>query len=223
MKYCNKCEITIKTNHEFCPLCHQTLETTKSEEVIEKYPTYEGNLRPVKSLLKKIMLFLSTTSIVILVILNIITGLEQLWALIPIGSILFFWIFMTVGILSRHNIASKLFFLTIVTILFLYMVDELSFSEGWALDYVAPLLLLTCNFSISLIIWIKRINYRDYISYLLLIVIFSIIPVVLLLLKVINVEWPSLTSVAFAVFIFFFIIFFFPKSIKDEIKKRFHA
>ncbi len=223
MKYCDKCQISIKTNHEFCPLCHQTLEVVKEETVVEKYPTYQGDFRPVKNLTKRIMFFLSVTSITILIIINGFTGFDTLWSLVPITSIAFFWIFITLGILSKHNIASKLFVLTIVSILFIYSIDEQSYSEGWALDYVAPLMLISCNVAISLIILVKRINYRDYLSYLLLIVLFSVGPIILILFDVINVLWPSLASAGFAVFILLFIVFFFPKSIKDEIKKRFHA
>jgi Ca2+/Na+ antiporter len=103
------------------------------------------------------------------------------------------------------------------------MVDELSASEGWALNYVMPLLLVSCNVAISLIIWIRRINYRDYISYLLMIVLFSVIPFIFVLLDYIGVIWPTMVAFGLAVFILLLIIFFFPKSIKDEIKKRFHA
>ncbi|QWC00347.1 hypothetical protein KHQ88_01905 [Mycoplasmatota bacterium] len=223
MKYCNKCHISIKTNHNYCPLCHQTLEVTKDEEVVEKYPPYQGKLRPVKDITRKILMFISVTSIILLLVINFFTGLDILWSLIPIGSILYFWILMTVGIFSKHNIAFKLFILTITLIFFIYMIDELSSSEGWALNYVAPLLLGSCIIAISFIILIKRINYRDYITYLLLIVLFSIAPIVLILFDVITVLWPSLGLFVLAVFILLFIIFFFPKSIKDEIKKRFHA
>ncbi|MDA3932682.1 MAG: DUF6320 domain-containing protein [Tenericutes bacterium] len=223
MKYCNKCDISIKSNHDYCPLCHQTLEVVKKENVVEKYPEYQSKLRPFQDITKKILMFMSVTSIIGLLITNYFTGFDQLWSLIPIGSIVYFWLLMTVGIFSKHNIASKLFVLTMTLIFFVYMIDELSFSAGWALDYVAPILLLSCNIAISFIILIKRINYRDYISYLLLIVLFSIAPIILIFTDVVTILWPALASLALAIFILLFIIFFFPKSIKDEIKKRFHA
>jgi hypothetical protein len=223
MKYCDKCGIKIHTNHDYCPLCHQTLTLLKEEEVIEKYPQTKSQLRPVSTMFKKVLMFLSTTGIIVLLTINFFTGFQRPWSLIPIGSIVYFWIFISVGFLSKTNIAAKLFIIFIVAIFFVYMIDELSASEGWALDYVAPLLLFTCNLAISFIILIKRMNYRDYISYLFLIALFSIIPLILILLGVIAVLWPAITSFGLALFILLFIIFFFPKSIKDEIKKRFHA
>jgi len=223
MKYCNKCQVTIQTNHDYCPLCHQTLETVEKEDLVEKYPQAKSQLRAIHNPLKKIILFISLTAIIVLLVTNYLTGFHQPWSLIPIGGIVFFWMFMTLGIFSKNNIASKLLFLTIATILFVYMIDELSYSEGWALNYVMPLMLFSCNIGISLMILIKRINYRDYISYLLLIVVFSLAPMVLIVVNVIDVLWPAITSFGLAIFILLLIIFFFPKSIKDEIKKRFHA
>ncbi|MFA5068258.1 MAG: DUF6320 domain-containing protein, partial [Candidatus Izemoplasmatales bacterium] len=88
--------------------------------------------------------------------------------------------------------------------------------------YVTPLAFLACNLAISVIIWIRRINYRDYIFYLIAILIFSLVPIILVLVTVINVAWPSIAAFGLAIFILLFIIFFFPKSIKEEIKKRFH-
>jgi len=223
MKYCNKCHISIKTNHDYCPLCHQTLEVQKEDKVVEKYPKYKGKLRPFQDIVKKALMFLSVISIIGLLIINFFTGFDQLWSLIPIGSIVYFWLLMTVGIFSKHNIASKIFVLTTTLIFLVYLIDELTYSDGWALNYVAPLLLSSCNIAISFIILVKRINYRDYITYLLLIVLLSLAPIVLILFDVVTVTWPSFAAFGLAVFILLFIIFFFPKSIKDEIKKRFHA
>ncbi len=95
-------------------------------------------------------------------------------------------------------------------------------DKGWALNYVTPLAFLACNLAISFIIWIKRINYREYLIYLLTILVFSLVPIVLLLVNVITEEWPAVASFGAALFILLVIIFFFPKSIKNEIKKRFH-
>lgn len=223
MKYCDKCGITIQTNHTYCPLCRQTLEEIKQEKVVEKYPEVKSQLRTVKNNFRKAILFVTLTSIIVLFTINLANGLDRLWSLIPIGSIVFFWLLLSVGIFSKHNIAFKLFILTLLGISFFYMIDELSASEGWALNYVAPLLLFSSNLSISFIILIKRMNYRDYISYLLLIALISLVPLLLILLDVITVLWPAITSFGLAIFILLFIIFFFPKSIKDEIKKRFHA
>lgn len=174
------------------------------------------------------MLFITVISILTLAIVNFFTydSNPSLWSLIPIGATLYFWFVVRYGILSKQNIAFKLAFLTTILVLILNFIDqEVTLSvddKGWALNYVTPLAFLACNLAISFIIWIKRINYREYLIYLLTILVFSLVPIVLLLVNVITEEWPAVASFGAALFILLVIIFFFPKSIKNEIKKRFH-
>jgi len=223
MKHCDKCNITIETNQEYCPLCHQTLEGTSDPSIPEVYPEYLPPRREVLPLTKKILLFITLVSVLILIAINLMDGTNKPWAMIPVGAILYFWMIVRYGILTNQNIAFRLAFLTTFLIVILNVIDQnYDTHAGWALNYVTPFALLACNLAISFIIWIKRINYRDYLFYLFTILIFSVVPIVLYLFKVITIAWPSITAFGLAIFILLFIIFFFPKSIKDEIKKRFH-
>lgn len=232
MKYCDKCKIKINTNNTYCPLCQQVLEGENTKELIEKYPEYISINRKIYPLTKKIFLFATIVSIVILLTINLATldSNPKLWSLIPIGSIFYFWIVISLGVLSRENMALRLSILTFLLIGLLILIDELTYEplnatnpERWSYDYLMPFLLASCNLAISIIILIKRIDYRDYIMYLLTIVIMSLVPLLLVFLNIIVEPWPSIVAFGIAIFILLFIIFFFPKSIKDEIKKRFHA
>jgi hypothetical protein len=225
MKTCNKCNITIDTKQPYCPLCHQILEGETNHNFKEVYPEYALLRRKVLPITKKIIFFLSFTSIIILAIINIAENSGTYWSLIPIGSILYFFTLVRVGVLSRRNIAFRIAFLTILLILLLIYIDYNSVMEnnGWSINYLMPILLLSSNLAISAIIWIRRLNYRDYFFYLLIILIFSLIPLLLTFFDVVTVLWPSITSFTTAISILIIIIIFFPKSIKEEIKKRFHA
>ena len=229
MKYCDRCKISINTNNNYCPLCQQVLEGEKNNNLIEKYPDYVSPIRKIYPLTKKIILFATIVSIVILLVINLATYDEnqKLWSLIPIGSIFYFWIIISFGLFSRHNIALRLVLLTALLIGLLILIDELTYDplialtdERWSYDYLMPFLLASCNLAISILMMVKRIDYRDYIIYLLTIVTISLVPIILVFTNVIFVAWPSILAFAIAIFI---ILFFFPKSIKDEIKKRFHA
>lgn len=223
MKQCDKCHISIETNQKYCPLCHQVLSGEGDPSIPEVYPEFISPRRELLPLTKKALLFLTVTSILILMGINLFNYDGSLWSLIPVGAILYFWFVVRFGILSKQNIAFKLAFLTTILIGILNLIDQnYGENKGWALDYVTPFSLLACNLAISAIIWIKRINYRDYIFYLFTIIVFSLVPLILYFFHVIKESWPSVTAFALAIFIFLFIVFFFPKSIKDEIKKRFH-
>ncbi|MDY0139550.1 MAG: DUF6320 domain-containing protein [Candidatus Izemoplasmatales bacterium] len=223
MKHCDKCKITINTHNNYCPLCQQVLEGETDSKVIEKYPEYVSLNREVYPLTKKILMFFTFVSIIILAIINLASYDGKLWSLVPIGSIVFFWILMSVGVFSRHNIAFKFATITLLLIGLLILIDVMAENSGWSYNYLMPFLLSSCNLAISTTILVRRIDYRDYILYLLTILILSLIPIALVFGNIIDITWPSITSFALAITILFFIIFFFPKSIKDEIKKRFHA
>lgn len=228
MKHCDKCNVDIQTNQKYCPLCHQVLEGDSDKDKHEIYPEYVPINRAVLPLTKRIMLFITVVSILSLSMINFFTyqTTPTLWSLIPIGATLYFWVVVRYGILSTQNIAFKLAFLTTILLIILNLIDQNYTQEpatkGWALNYVTPLALLACNLAISVMIWIKRINYREYLIYLLTILVFSLGPIILGLFKIITVLWPSIAAFGAAMFILLVIIFFFPKSIKNEIKKRFH-
>jgi len=225
MKYCDKCKITIQTNQPYCPLCHQILKGKSGSEFQETYPDTISVRRMFFPTTKKILKFITVLSIIILVVINWANFNGNYWSLIPIGAIVYFWFLVRFGVFSRRNIAFRLATLTILLIGLLIFIDFDSSPEnnGWSLNYLLPFLLLSSNLAIAFIIWIKRLEYRDYFFYLLVIIFFSLAPFILVLVKVITVIWPALAALGAAVTILLFIIFFFPKAIKEEIKKKFHA
>lgn len=225
MKHCDKCNVDIQTNQKYCPLCHQVLQGENEENLKEIYPEYISLRREVLPLTKKVLLFSTIISLITLISINLMTWNGTMWSLIPIGGIIYFWLIVRYGVLSKQNIAFKLAFLSTLLVIILNIIDRNYGNvedRGWALDYVTPLAFLACNLAISVIIWVRRINYRDYIFYLITIIVFSLVPILLAILNVIKVNWPAIVAFGVAIFILLFIIFFFPKSIKEEIRKRFH-
>lgn len=225
MKKCDKCNIEIETKQKYCPLCHQVLQGETKEDFKEVYPEHVSIRRMLLPTTKKVLLFVTSISVLILGMINFIYFDGLYWSLVPIGAILYFWFLVRVGILSRRNIAFRLATLTVLLILLLIFIDFSNFpnNNGWSIDYLMPFLLVSCNLAISAIIWVKRLDYRDYFFYLLIIVIFSLAPIILVFAKVVQEPWPAIAAFGVAIFILLFIVLFFPKSIKEEIKKRFHA
>lgn len=225
MKKCNKCNITIETNQLYCPLCHQTLEGKTDDKFKEVYPEYISISKKVGNTLRKILMSFSIVSTLVLVLINFLTFDGQYWALIPIGAILYFWLLVRVGVLSKRNVAFRIAFLSVLAIGLLILIDYNSepFNDGWSINYLMPLMLLSSNLAISTMMWIKRLYYRDYFFYLLIVIIFSLVPLVLAYFDVVTVLWPSLVAFATAIAVIVFLFVFFPKSIKEEIRKRFHA
>jgi hypothetical protein len=225
MKHCDKCKVDVRSNKKYCPLCHQKLQGDSEPDFKEVYPEFVPLRREVLPITKKALLVVTIVSILTLLLLNFVVFTGTYWSLIPIGTTAYFWLVVRYGLLTKQNVAFRIAFLTTILIVVLNLLDQnagLEENRGWALNYFTPLALFSCNLAISFIIWIKRINYRDYMFYLMTILVFSLVPLVLFLFGVITIAYPSIISFSGAIFILLVIIFFFPKSIKDEIKKRFH-
>lgn len=225
MKRCNKCNIEINTSLKYCPLCHQELSGDVPNDFVELYPKKQSLRKTVMPAFKKSILMMTLISTILLGLINYLSFDGTYWAVIPVIAIIYFWLLLRVGIFSKTNITFKLMVLSVLLILLLIGVDFYSVPEnnGWSLDYLMPFLLVASNITISLIIWIKNINYHDYIFSLLVIIIFSLTPIILVKLNIITILWPSIVSLGLALFILLILIFFLPDWLKDEIKKRFHA
>ncbi len=225
MKYCDKCNITIITNHQYCPLCHQVLQGENDDLIKEIYPDKISYRRTVLPTTKKVIMYITILSIISLIIINWVGFNGSYWSLIPISGIVYFWFLVRVGVFSKRNVAFRLATLTVLLIGLLIFIDFETIPEnnGWSLNYIMPLLLLSCNLAISVIIWAKRLNYRDYFFYLLIIIVFSLVPIILAFVNIVTILWPAVSAFLVAVSILLFIIFFFPKLIKEEFQKRFHV
>lgn len=225
MKHCDKCNVEVRSNRKYCPLCHQSLSGETPELSKEIYPEFVTLRREVQPFMKKLLTVASILAIVVLLTVDLIEADGKLFSLIPIGAILYFWLVVRYGILTKQNAAFRIAFLTTILILILNLFDQNitdPVHRGWALNYVTPLLLLADNIAILGIILIKRINYRDYLFYLLTILVFSLIPLILAFFEIITIVWPSVATFSAAILILLVIVFFFPKHVKDEIRKRFH-
>ena len=232
MKHCDKCHVSVRSNKEYCPLCHQHLQGESTELEHEVYPEFLPSRREVLPLTKKILRTATFLAVILLVSLNWILYNGALWAIIPIGGILYFWLLVRYGVLTNQNVPFRIAFLTTILVAILVAYDirygnyanqDAIYQSSWALNYVLPLAMLAAAMAISFIIWLRRMNYREYLFYLMTIVVFSFVPLALFLLRIIRFAWRSVLAFSVALFILLVIVFFFPKYIKDEIRKRFHV
>jgi len=225
MKTCNKCNIVINTNHQYCPLCHQVLFGQADSQLVELYPDRVSLKRNKYSLINRIDLFIMIIGIIIIAMINVIDFTGDYWSLIPIASVFYLWLFLRIGLFSFSNIALRISMLSVLLIILLLVIDYAytPVDNGWALNYLLPIILFSSNITVTVITWIRQIYYRDYITYLLFLTVLSIVPFILLVLKVITVSWPTIAVFSYAIFVVLYLLLFLPRWIKDELSKRFHA
>lgn len=219
MKRCMKCDVDINVERKTCPLCGEMLSGEMTLEAAQ-YPQlqYERHI----NLAKRILLFLSMASIIITVGINLITG-GDFWSFYVVLGVLYIWILFRFTIISKRNIARRLFYQMIALSLLLVGIERLSESEGWALNYVVPGLCVLTTLSINIIILSKQMRYYDLMMYLLYTVLISWVPLILYFTSIVDVLWPSITAASISVLTILGIMFFADRATKDEIKKRFHV
>jgi hypothetical protein len=223
MKTCDKCKITINTSYEYCPLCHQSLQGEVEKNFIELYPKSQNHIRKILPNTKKVIFFTTVVTIIILIITNLLFRNDTIWSLLPIVSIIWFWLLIRLGVFSRTSVAFKMAGITVILISLIVFVNLNKFSENlWSINYVMPALLTVCNLAIFTVMWIRRLNYREYLFHLTIVFALSIVPIVLYLVNVIESPLPSIITFGISLLIILFIAIFFPKAIKEEIKKMFH-
>ncbi len=223
MKECNKCKITIKTSHHYCPLCHQTLTGEDIPDYEELYPVKEPHIENLPPRFERIFLFISILSIVVLGIINFLNRTYGFWSLIPIGALAYFWILIKFYVFTKTNSIIKISVSTILVTTFLIFINlSLDTSDLWSIDYALPSLIMTNNFIILLIMLIQNKPFRHYAFHLFLLVLFSLTPSILYLAGVSNEYTMALLTFAHGLLMFMFMIIFFPNVLKEVLKKIFH-
>lgn len=232
MKYCKSCGIKVDSKRMTCPLCKDVLEV-KDDHHIKGYEEYLGyQEKPHKAhIVRKIFLFLSLVAIIVCVVVNILTFRGSLWSLIVIGSILYLWVLVKFTILSRKNIAKKLVLQALTISLLLAFIQLLTPSTKWLIPYALPFVMIATSFSITLLIFIKTMRYKDYMLYLLSVALVGLVPLLLIIIKPTRIlfevnekliMWPSIACCLYAFFTIIGLFLFGDRATKDEFKKRFH-
>src|SRR5699024_12740490 len=84
-------------------------------------------------------------------------------------------------ILSKAHTGSKIIFQVIALSIMLFILDAASGSSKWSIHYVIPFLVMLATMFVTIILLLNRMKLRDYIGYLLSMVIFGFIIVLLYL------------------------------------------
>ena len=223
MKTCDKCNITIATNHDHCPLCHQVLTGSMEKGFEELYPIkgeHQNQLPP------RAMRIISFISIVLIVTLGTINFLDQsigFWSIIPIGSIIYLWVLMRYSVFSRVYIIRRIAGTTVILILLLVFLNlSTDLEQLWSLNYALPSLVMANNLVFLLIMLIKRQGVREYARCFLLMFVLSLTPLIIYLIGLSDVLTLAVITFAQGLLILLFMIVFYPRILKELLQKMFH-
>lgn len=224
MKYCTKCKVSVRGSHETCPLCqrelvaHADTEKDACEEVFPYVPTaYKANY-----MMMKVINFISIAVIVVSVALNRLINVKHWWSLFVIAGVACFWISFMLLYLKHKNV-SKTILYQVVTISGIAVVwDKLTGWHGWSFDFVVPMLCFIDLLVMFVLSKVMRNKEEDGLVYLLIGVIFGMIPLIFYLCGWLHIILPSIICVTTSILFFTATLIFHGDRIREELKRRLH-
>lgn len=233
MKYCRKCALSVNTKYEFCPLCASQLTNSKSGEAAPKlvetssaeaaedlYPHYTVEIK--YNMLLRLLLFISVVGASACLLINLLTYQGMLWSLLVAGGIGFFWAALIYPLTVRKNIGHHITIIALAAFIFFVVAQFVVGTKGWSLDYVVPFLFIAATTFISLVIFIKRMKWREYALYQFITIILGLLPVISVIAQLVTTAWPSIVSAFYSFVTLLGMIIFADKKYKNELIKRFH-
>ncbi|HEY5585073.1 MAG TPA: DUF6320 domain-containing protein [Ruminiclostridium sp.] len=221
MKTCKRCNVNVQDDSNMCPLCRTVLTTIDGEIFNKAYPKIEVD--PHKyDILKRIFLFISILSAVTTAVTNYLTYNGVIWSAITIAAIIYFWVIMAYSIKRNTNIASQILVQLLCTSIFTVIMDYTIGYTGWSVNHVIPEIIILANISFLVLIIVNRMYWHTYVLNQFAIAICGLIPGVLFLCGFIEVPLPTIIATSISFIVLVGTMIFGDKTIKSELKRRFH-
>jgi hypothetical protein len=220
MKRSEQCGVRVDNPIERCPLCYATLTRCDKRTEQLSYPDLAEQAEKYNIALR-ILLFLSITLGSVCVTINWLTSDHLWWSLVVIANIFYMWIAIGTAVRRRSKLGFNIMVQVVSLAALLIFIDHFAGDNGWALNYVVPLLFITATLSITIIIIVRRMDIGSFLLYFWLIALLGFIPIILWALNITAVLWPAVVSALYSGISLVSFFIFADNATKIELKKRF--
>lgn len=220
MRYCRRCGLTVAGQRKYCPLCQAELEKqdTEEDEIFPEIPTIFRKYNVFFRSLILASVIISVTGIII----NILIPADFWWSFFVAGGIGCLWISMAIAISKRNNIPKNILYQVFIISVCAVAWDFCTNWRAWSVNYVIPITCTLAMLSMAIIAKVTNLHVRDYIIYLMIAMLFGIIPVAFILTGIVKVLYPSLICVAASIISLTALILFEGDNMRAELKRRLH-
>ena len=220
MNKCKKCNVVILDDTDRCPFCKHVLESDGIPGE-SRYPDAIATARKFR-FVENLVLFISIVAECLLIAINFQVDREVAWSLV-IGIILLYGnVVLRMAILGKSGYLAKIVCLVLLAIVMLLGIDYLTGYRRWSLDYVFPGGIIAIDLALFILILINRRNWQSYMMSELLTILLSIVPVVLLQMRIIHFPYLAWGSLGVSVFLFLGTLILGDQRARTELKRRFH-
>ncbi len=219
MKYCKTCKVHYDSPIDHCLLCHGDLSYESQDEPVYKFTPVIKKKKP--SLWLRFFILLNIGSLLVSFGLDYYNGPPITWAY-TVGAANLYAIFLTIFAFNSSTWVTKLNHIMITTVAGVFLISLSLRDYHWALDFVFPIVIITQIFVLSAVILIRPKTWRDVSANLLIMSLLGLTPTIFFILKITEVNWPSLACVSYAFITLLGLIFIPSKESREEFKSRFH-
>ncbi len=157
-----------------------------------------------------------------IVIINRIITPEIKWAALCNGGIAYAWLTVIYSIKRNTNIAGHVLIQAVaVSALTLYIDYKTSF-KGWSTDIAIPIIIIIANITMLILTIVSYKKYIKYAIYQLVIVFFSMVPVLLIAEDVVYNKTLSVIACTICIINFIISLILCSKDVKEAVIRKFH-
>ena len=219
MLYCKSCKTYVAGIHERCPLCGDQL--TGTPEAVPSYPLLPPNQNRIRSFIQLLSIIALGIAIVCITI-NVLVPTEIWWSFFVVLGLGCGWLWAVIGIVKKENLLNNITWQVVLISSLAFLWDWLTGWRGWSLEYVYPFICTGAMLAVIILSRVLHLPDRDYIIYLIIVVVMGIIPVIFLLTGILQTVLPSIICIAAALLMISELLVFHLKAMRREIFKKLH-
>ena len=173
-------------------------------------------------LIFKIFLISSVILGIILFIINKLTTPNIPWATLTNAGIIYVWITVFYSIKKNTNIAGHVLIQAIAISLLTVFIDYKLGFEKWSINISIPIIIIIANVTMLVLTIVSYKKYIKYAIYQLIIVLFSMVPVILLGENVLENRVLSIIASSISIINLILTLILSTKDVKEAIIRKFH-
>ena len=169
-----------------------------------------------------ISIAISIILIDVLLLINVLVDKTNHWSLLCVAGILYVYGTIIYTKKRNINIASNVFVQCLLVSLLIIAIDYFIGFSGWSLNISIPIVVIVANSTLMILTIVSRKRYMKYAMYHVLTFLFSIIPLVLMFMGIIQNKVLTIVSSSIATFSLLLTIILCGRAMWIETKKRLH-
>ena len=158
----------------------------------------------------------------ILIVINRLTTPQIQWAELANCGIIYIWFTVIYSIKNGTNVAGHVLIQTILTSIVMLYIDKTIGFRGWSVYIGIPIALIVANITMLILTMISYKKYIKYAIYQLMIVVISLMPIILVIKKIIELKFLIRTAMEVSMLSLIISIALCYKDMKEAIIRKLH-